>query len=154
MFCSIWCNVNKKWSEEINIEEWGWKLSKKGIEPIWTTLAEASQSCKELIKCNTAELIAWTVAVTKSKIWNVLSYVDAVEDVTRKWNDMLFILLWKWFYKKITHNSYLFCWILFILIRVFRNDYFIRLNIYGSVLVTHIDHGTGIIVTSKTSSAN
>ena len=45
-------NANKKWSEEITIEEWGWKLSEKGIEPIWTTLAEASQACKELIKWN------------------------------------------------------------------------------------------------------
>ena len=52
MFCSIWCNANKKWSEEFNIEEWGWKLSKKGIEPIWITLAEAFQACKELIKHN------------------------------------------------------------------------------------------------------
>ena len=51
-FCSIWCNANKKWSEEIKIEEWGSKLSKKGKEPIWAPLAEASQSCKELIKCN------------------------------------------------------------------------------------------------------
>ena len=48
----MWCNADKKWSEEINIEEWGWKLSKKAIEPIWATLAEASQACKELIKCN------------------------------------------------------------------------------------------------------
>ena len=43
------------------------------------------------------------------------------------------------FIKKITHNSYLFCCTLFILVRVFRNDYFIRLNICGSVLVTPID---------------
>ena len=52
MFCIIWCNANKKWSEEFDIEEWGWKLSKKGIEPIWTTLAEAFQACEELIKHN------------------------------------------------------------------------------------------------------
>ena len=30
----------------------GWKLSEKEIETIWTTLAEGSQACKELIKCN------------------------------------------------------------------------------------------------------
>ena len=52
MFCRIWCNANKKWSEEIHIEESGWKLSKKGIKSIWATLAEESQVCKELIKCN------------------------------------------------------------------------------------------------------
>ena len=34
MFCSIWCNANKKWPEESNIEEGGWKRSEKGIEPI------------------------------------------------------------------------------------------------------------------------
>ena len=42
------------------------------------------------------------------------------------------------FTKKL-HHSYLFCCKLFILVRVFRNGYFIRLNISGSVLVTHID---------------
>ena len=52
MLCNIWCNVNKKWSEQIKIEKLRWKLSEKGIEPIWTTLVEASQACKELIKCN------------------------------------------------------------------------------------------------------
>ena len=68
-----------------------------------------------------AELIGWNVAVAKSKIWNVLSYVDAAEKAARKWSDMLSILLWKWFYKNITHNSYSFCYISFILVRVFRN---------------------------------
>ena len=29
----------------------GWKLSEKEIELIWRALAEASQACKELIKC-------------------------------------------------------------------------------------------------------
>ena len=43
--------------------------------------------------------------------------------------------------KEITHNSDLFCCILFFLVRVFRNDYFIQLNISDSVLVTHIDRG-------------
>ena len=43
--------------------------------------------------------------------------------------------------KEIAHNSYLFCFVLFILVRLFRNDYFIQLNISGSVLVTHIDWG-------------
>ena len=52
MFCRIWCNANKIWSYEINTEESGWKLSKKGIKSIWTTLAEVSEVCKELIKCN------------------------------------------------------------------------------------------------------
>ena len=52
MFCSTYCNANKKWSEEINIEEWRWKLSEKRKEPILTTSAEASQVCTELIKCN------------------------------------------------------------------------------------------------------
>ena len=46
MFCSIRCNANNKSSEEIKTEEWGYKLSEKRIEPIWTTLAEASQACK------------------------------------------------------------------------------------------------------------
>ena len=41
--------------------------------------------------------------------------------------------------KEITHNSDLFCCISFFLVRVFRNDYFIQLNISDSVLVTHID---------------
>ena len=136
MFCSIWCNVNKKWSEEISIEELGWKLSEKGIEPIWT--AEASQAGKSIAE---AELIAWNVAVAKSKIWNVLNCVDKVKNATRKWSEMLKILLWKWFYKKVSHNSYLFCCILSILVRVFTNDYFIRLNVSGSVLVTHINRG-------------
>ena len=45
MLCNIWCNVNKKWSEQIKIEKLGWKLSEKGIEAIWTTLVEASQGC-------------------------------------------------------------------------------------------------------------
>ena len=42
----------KNWSHEINIDEWGQKLREEGIESIWTTIAEASQACKELIKCN------------------------------------------------------------------------------------------------------
>ena len=33
-------NANKKWSEQINIEEWGWKPVEKGIEPTWITLSE------------------------------------------------------------------------------------------------------------------
>ena len=40
-----------------------------------------------------------------------------------------------------TRNSYLFCCKLFILVRVFRNDYSVLLNISASVLVTHIDQG-------------
>ena len=44
-------------------------------------------------------------------------------------------------FTKNPHNSYLFCYKLFILVRVLRNDYFILLNISGSVLVTHIDQG-------------
>ena len=40
MLSSTWYNANKKWSEQINIEEWGWKPSEKGIEPIWITLSE------------------------------------------------------------------------------------------------------------------
>ena len=43
--------------------------------------------------------------------------------------------------QKNPHDSYLFRYILFILVRVFRNDYFIQLNICGSVLVTPIDRG-------------
>ena len=42
----------KNWSQEINTDEWGQKLREEGIESIWTTIAEASQACKELIKCN------------------------------------------------------------------------------------------------------
>ena len=42
----------KNWSQEINIDEWGQKLREEGIESIWTTIAEASQACKELIKRN------------------------------------------------------------------------------------------------------
>ena len=33
---------NKNWSEEINIDEWGWTITEKEIEAIWTTLVEAS----------------------------------------------------------------------------------------------------------------
>ena len=43
--------------------------------------------------------------------------------------------------KEITHNSQLFCCILFILVTVFRSDCFIQLNISVSVLVTLIDRG-------------
>ena len=57
---------------------------------------------------------------------------------TRLENEMT---CWKWSYKKITHNSYLFCCMLFILVGDFRNNYFIQLNICGSVLVTPIDRG-------------
>ena len=35
----------KNWSQEINIDEWGQKLREEGIESIWTTMAEASQTC-------------------------------------------------------------------------------------------------------------
>ena len=45
------------------------------------------------------------------------------------------------FTKKITHNSYSFSCILLILVKVFKNNYFIRLSISGSVLVTPIDRG-------------
>ena len=47
---------------------------------------------------------------------------------------------WNGFTKK-THNLYLFRYILFILVRISRNDYFIRWNISGPVLVTPIDRG-------------
>ena len=30
----------------------GMEIKRKGNKPIWTTLAEVSQACKELIKCN------------------------------------------------------------------------------------------------------
>ena len=42
----------KNGPKRLTFEEWGWKLSEKEIEPIWTTLAEACQAYKELIKCN------------------------------------------------------------------------------------------------------
>ena len=80
MFCSMWCNANKKWFKEINIEEWGRKLSEKGIEPIWTILTEVSQACKELIKCNCRTNCMKRYRCKKRN----LSYVDAVENATRK----------------------------------------------------------------------
>ena len=40
MLSSIWCKCEQKWSEQINIEEWGWKPVEKGIEPTWITLSE------------------------------------------------------------------------------------------------------------------
>ena len=43
--------------------------------------------------------------------------------------------------QKVTHNSYSFCCISFILVKVLSYGYFIRLNISGSVLVTPIDRG-------------
>ena len=62
---------------------WGWKLSEKGTEPIWTILTEVSQAYKELIKCNCRTNCMKRCRCKKQNL-NVLSYVDAVEDATRK----------------------------------------------------------------------
>ena len=36
---------------------------------------------------------AWTVAVSKGNIWNVLNCIDTVEDETLEWSDNLCICL-------------------------------------------------------------
>ena len=64
-----------------------------------TNLDNINWSVSSLQLNATAELIAWNVAVAKSNVWNLLNYVDAVDDAIRKWSDMLYILL-KWLYKK------------------------------------------------------
>ena len=74
----------------------GMEIKRKGNR---TNLDSINWSVSSLQLNATAELIAWNVAVAKSKVWNLLNYVDAVDDAIRKWSDMLYILL-KWLYKK------------------------------------------------------
>ena len=74
----------------------GMEIKRKGNR---TNLDNINWSVSSLQLNATAELIAWNVAVAKSNVWNLLNYVDAVDDAIRKWSDMLYILL-KWLYKK------------------------------------------------------
>ena len=114
------CNANKKWSEEINIEKWGWKLSQEGIEPIWTTLAEASQACRELIKCNCGAICMKCCCCKKQNLkCTQLCGRSRGCDKKMIWH-IIHTSLEMFLQKEITHNSYLFCCILLILVRVFR----------------------------------
>ena len=36
---------------EFDPNEWGWIVGEKTLTPGWMTIAEASKSCRELIKC-------------------------------------------------------------------------------------------------------
>lgn len=98
MFCVTWCNA-KKWSEEINIfqcERW-WKLSKMNFK--------VYQYCKELIKMTCRTNCKKHCRYKKQNS----SSLNALEDATRHWSDKFYILLCKWFYKKVTYNMCLFC---------------------------------------------
>ena len=53
--CNIFFRIIKKHSLRKTVEfdphEWGWIAERKTITPRWMTIAEASKSCRELIKC-------------------------------------------------------------------------------------------------------
>ena len=49
---SIWNRCLQSTPEVYNPEDWGWRSKTSGFEPIWTTLPDVSQHCKELISCS------------------------------------------------------------------------------------------------------
>ena len=119
----------------------GMEIKRKGNRTNLDNIAEASQVCKKLIKCNYRTNCMKRCRYKKQNLkCTELCGCSGGYSWKMKWHGIS-IILWKWFYKKITYNSYLFCRILFILVRVFGNDYFFLLNISGSVLVIHIDIG-------------
>ena len=47
----VWGQVLEPMQELPSPAEWGWQQSPEGWSPKWTTLAEASKACSELISC-------------------------------------------------------------------------------------------------------
>ena len=47
----VWGQALEPMQELPNPAEWGWQQSPEGWSPKWTTLAEASKACSELVSC-------------------------------------------------------------------------------------------------------
>ena len=46
-----WFNALWKQCPHLDPVVWGWKMSGKGFVPLWSDLPDASEACRELIKC-------------------------------------------------------------------------------------------------------
>ena len=47
-----WSNALSKQRPHLDPVVWGWKKSGKGFVPLWSDLPDASEACRELIKCD------------------------------------------------------------------------------------------------------
>ena len=50
-FFRIWCLADQKVIPNMDPEKWGWILNEDGFSPRWMTIPEATEACRELIKC-------------------------------------------------------------------------------------------------------
>ena len=49
---SLWNKCLDKQRKPVSSVGWGWKKYETGYVPLWSELPEASEACKELVKCN------------------------------------------------------------------------------------------------------
>ena len=58
----------KRWSLCRNSQVWGWHQSPEGCSPKWTTLAETSQACSDLISCECKRACCGLCKCTKANL--------------------------------------------------------------------------------------